>query len=277
MLPRLWLAAVAAAAASPVLHAPNSGPAPAGCSALVAINGCDFDLSRLDFANGTRVRDICAPQCLQDSLLPSAASRMLQEEEAGHGGDAGHRKEPGGREEARGSGGEGREGAEGGAENEEAGEGEDDDDEAEEGEGGVGERMDSRTANVTAMTLVGLIVATIGFEVLHSWLEAAAGEQLEEIVDAMFGELTVLGFIGLLAFISIRTGAATALGKRLFPADEEGEEFVEVLEELHMLLFFVMVGGCPSERGLPSLGPALAPRFTCLYLRQPDACCDRHL
>eukprot|EP01052_Picozoa_sp_SAG31_P003599 SAG31_NODE_140_length_22731_cov_10.941410_23_plen_503_part_00 len=46
---------------------------------------------------------------------------------------------------------------------------------------------------------------------------------------------------GLLTFISVRTGAAHWLGQQLFPHDPEGEEFVEMLESLHMLLFFVMV------------------------------------
>jgi hypothetical protein len=109
--------------------------------------------------------------------------------------------------------------------------------EEEEGKGGG-----THKANVMAATVIGLILLTIFFETLREGMEERAGEDLAEIVDAMFGELTVLGFIGLVTFISIQTKAANWLGMYAFPADEEhGHEFVEVLEELHMLLFFVMV------------------------------------
>lgn len=190
------------------------------CAALISILGCEHDLDAaqgLEFSPGTRVHDVCEAHCT------ARDRRALEERPSEH--RPGPETPSEGDHDAHESGGHG----EHGEEREQYGEG---------GEHGE-EEEEHHVADVMAATLVGLIVVTIGFETMHEALDEAAGERMQDVVDAMFGELTVLGFIGLLTFISIRTEAAHWVGEHLFP--EEPDEFVEILEDLHMLLFFVMV------------------------------------
>eukprot|EP01052_Picozoa_sp_SAG31_P003600 SAG31_NODE_140_length_22731_cov_10.941410_24_plen_218_part_00 len=168
------------------------------CAALVAVAGdCNLDLSTVDanFNAGTLVRDMCELDCYAASAQTSASSpRLLQES----------------RPEAVGLNSDGQDGTSAEAEPEttrssegdevgdEKGCGESSEDEAHDGESEADETngMSARSANVMAGTLVGLILITICFELMHEKLDEAAGAELKEIVDAMYGELTVLGFIG---------------------------------------------------------------------------------
>ena len=239
------------------------------CAALLLVTSCDHDLSAADknrFAAGTLVRHLCTPECAASSLSSLHVARSLREEGEGEEGEEGEDEE----EEEEGKECECKE-----CECKESEKGEECEckececsEEGEECEEEEGEGGGTRKANVMAATVIGLILLTIFFETLREGMEERAGEDLAEIVDAMVGELTVLGFIGLVTFISIQTKAANWLGMYAFPADEEhGHEFVEVLEELHMLLFFVMVCRAllppdkPQHCSMPPLAtPADAPQ-----------------
>lgn len=133
---------------------------------------------------------------------------------------------------------------------------------------GLGDDDDTGSAlysNVLCLILVGLVLCTIVFEWSKDQLFEHAGEELGGIVEALFGELTILGFIGLASFLAVKTpmpeawdacgpvaladlpegcSLATSLSLRLFPEGEPAEragQFTEILENLHMTLFFVMV------------------------------------
>jgi hypothetical protein len=60
-------------------------------------------------------------------------------------------------------------------------------------------------ANTLFVMVVVLIALSVLFELGKEALENHA-HPMKEIVDALFGELTVLGFIGLLTFLTVRTG-----------------------------------------------------------------------
>lgn len=102
-----------------------------------------------------------------------------------------------------------------------------------------------------ANTLFGMVVVLIGLTVLFELgkqaIERHAGEEMEAIIAAMFGELTVLGFIGLLTFLVIRTGLGEKMSAEFLgpvthvPGHHTVPPLVVMLEEMHMGLFGMMV------------------------------------
>eukprot|EP00003_Mantamonas_plastica_P007359 TRINITY_DN1617_c0_g3_i2.p1 TRINITY_DN1617_c0_g3~~TRINITY_DN1617_c0_g3_i2.p1 ORF type:complete len:309 (+),score=43.48 TRINITY_DN1617_c0_g3_i2:68-928(+) len=60
----------------------------------------------------------------------------------------------------------------------------------------------------------------------------------EVVVDSLWEEMTVLGFVGLLSFLLVRTNVLTSLSENQFG---DPEYLPEILETMHMLLFLVMV------------------------------------
>ncbi|CAD7927487.1 unnamed protein product [Amoebophrya sp. A25] len=74
-------------------------------------------------------------------------------------------------------------------------------------------------------------------------LEEQEKEVALEILDSCFGELTILGFIGLAVFISTKTGAAEDLAKKIFDGYHGGGEnpLAESFENVHMCIFCVMM------------------------------------
>lgn len=102
--------------------------------------------------------------------------------------------------------------------------------------------------------LVFLVMGTIFFDyVKESIVEYVEESQLAPVVDAMFGELTVLGFIGLVSFVLEKLHVFTYISEQVFDQEivdegtnikgqEEWQKKVpEIFESLHMLLFLVMV------------------------------------
>jgi len=97
--------------------------------------------------------------------------------------------------------------------------------------------------------IVALIIGTILFDAAKEKIMDAAGT-LKPVVDAMFAELTVLGFIGLLTFVMARTGFLSATSAQVFQTSnsasaeeikENKDRIPEMFEKLHMMLFLVMV------------------------------------
>jgi len=92
--------------------------------------------------------------------------------------------------------------------------------------------------------IVTLIAATIVFESLREYMqERSAGLPSRLIVDAIFSELTVLGFLGLLTFLIKKAGTAH-LSRAIYgdkPYSENSERFSEDLEDVHMIIFIVMI------------------------------------
>ena len=74
-----------------------------------------------------------------------------------------------------------------------------------------------------------LIAATIGFETMKDNLEESVAEDMLLILEKLFGELTVLGFLAIITFALTQTGALQMISVKIFGAKEE-EELLEYFE-----------------------------------------------
>ena len=75
------------------------------------------------------------------------------------------------------------------------------------------EKLDSLKVSQVAMLAVAsvLIVITIAFELLKDWIFETTKKEFTKIVEVLFAELTVLGFLGLVVFIIQKTDAMNTL------------------------------------------------------------------
>ena len=56
--------------------------------------------------------------------------------------------------------------------------------------------------------------------------------------QAMFGELTVLGFIALYAYFMLRLGVLSWFSMKIY---HDPEHLIHLFEDIHFMLFFVML------------------------------------
>ena len=90
-------------------------------------------------------------------------------------------------------------------------------------------------------TIVLLLIAlTLIFEYAKESIEESADRNMGPIIQGLFGELTVLGFLSMVTFCVTKMGVFDTLGARLFGEGEE-EELLEIFESVHFMLFFIMV------------------------------------
>ena len=85
-----------------------------------------------------------------------------------------------------------------------------------------------------------LIVLTLIFEYVKESIEESADRNMGPIIQGLFGELTVLGFLSMVTFCVTKMGVFDTLGAHLFGEGEE-EELLEIFESVHFMLFFIMV------------------------------------
>ena len=90
---------------------------------------------------------------------------------------------------------------------------------------------------VTCIVLL-LIFLTITFEFGKEHLEERAARNLRPLVDKLFGEMTVLGFLSVVTFAITKAGWFTKLSDIFF--DEE-DELLEIFEFVHFTIFFIMI------------------------------------
>lgn len=111
---------------------------------------------------------------------------------------------------------------------------------SEAGEQGEGEEDNTFTldASITIIVLI-LVGLTIFFEYIKETIEEAADRSMEPVIEGLFGELTVLGFLSTVTFCFTKLGVFAKLGYWLFGHEEE--ELLEVFELVHFMLFFIMV------------------------------------
>ena len=83
-----------------------------------------------------------------------------------------------------------------------------------------------------------LIVLTIIFEFSKENLEERATRNLRPLVDKLFGEMTVLGFLSVVTFCITKAGWFTILSEELFG---EENELLEIFEFVHFTIFFIMI------------------------------------
>lgn len=100
-----------------------------------------------------------------------------------------------------------------------------------------GDEGGGRVDNVLVAIVAALALLTVAFELGKQGIETRAGEAFAPVVDAVFGELTILGFIGLVSFLCVSSGLSDYISQKAFGDDEQ---FPELLETMHFLLFFMM-------------------------------------
>ena len=88
------------------------------------------------------------------------------------------------------------------------------------------------------------IAFDMGKESLDEKLEKAEREDLMAMIDVVFKEITILGFIGLLVYICAKTDVAQDLAEVIIGPTATAEALQESFELVHMVLFAVMVIFC---------------------------------
>ena len=83
-----------------------------------------------------------------------------------------------------------------------------------------------------------LITVTIIFENIKHYLEHKVPPMMSAVLSALFGELTVLGFLALYAFFMLQTGVIPAVSVLVYG---DSERMVHLFEDIHFLLFLVIV------------------------------------
>jgi hypothetical protein len=77
---------------------------------------------------------------------------------------------------------------------------------------------------------------------LKDAIEEVATKNVKPILEALFSEMTVLGFLGVVSFFITKTGAMQQVGDFVYgEGTAEAEETGELFENVHMMLFLVMV------------------------------------
>ena len=85
--------------------------------------------------------------------------------------------------------------------------------------------------------VVGLVLVTIGFEYAKDYIE----ENLKKyavVLDRVWAELTVLGFLALMTFLMVESGVLPILSALIYG---DAEHLVHLFERIHFALFAVMV------------------------------------
>jgi hypothetical protein len=101
-----------------------------------------------------------------------------------------------------------------------------------------GESKKELDLTVMVCIVILLILLTVVFEAIKEFLEEAVNDDMKIILEKLFGELTVLGFLAMVTFIITTTGYFSILSKRLFG---ENEELLEYFESVHFSIFFIMI------------------------------------
>ncbi|KAE9311193.1 hypothetical protein PF008_g20263, partial [Phytophthora fragariae] len=101
-----------------------------------------------------------------------------------------------------------------------------------------GEAEGGRVAIVAAVTMSTLVAISILFEISTEQLREHTDELNMPFVNTVFGELTTLGFIGLLLFVVTKIQILPWLSRNVLGGSAELQE---IIERLHMALFFFIV------------------------------------
>jgi hypothetical protein len=109
------------------------------------------------------------------------------------------------------------------------------------GQGQQSEQGDEHKATDMEVILVIcmiLIALTMFFEWLRHFLQTNIPHMMSNILTALFGELTVLGFIAVFTFFLLASGFMHYMSSLIY---HEGDRLIELFEAVHFDLFFVMI------------------------------------
>ena len=93
-------------------------------------------------------------------------------------------------------------------------------------------------ANVMLVLALLIVCLSLAFEYGHAALKHATPRELHAMLDQMFSELTLLGFIGILLFFVENDGEVEAYSQRVF---SDPDTISECAERVHMTLFLIML------------------------------------
>ncbi|KAJ8606323.1 hypothetical protein CTAYLR_010371 [Chrysophaeum taylorii] len=95
-----------------------------------------------------------------------------------------------------------------------------------------------RVYTTGVVVLFALICLSIAFETLQEHLVEHTRQNFKVVLSSLFSELTVLGFVSLCMFVTLKIPYIETLSEDLF---HEKSELGEISEILHMVLFLVML------------------------------------
>jgi hypothetical protein len=92
---------------------------------------------------------------------------------------------------------------------------------------------------VMVCIVIFLILLTVAFEAIKEFLEEGVHDDMKIVLDKLFGELTVLGFLAMFTFFITTSGHDfSILSERLLG---EKDELLEYFEYVHFSIFFIMI------------------------------------
>jgi len=100
------------------------------------------------------------------------------------------------------------------------------------------EEFSNKDLKVVTGIVIFLIMLTLTFEILKETLEKRVNAHLQIILQKLFGELTVLGFLAIVTYTVTETGWLSYLSSLIY---EEEEELFQFLEHVHFTIFFIMI------------------------------------
>eukprot|EP00546_Thalassionema_frauenfeldii_P018588 CAMPEP_0178906048 /NCGR_PEP_ID=MMETSP0786-20121207/6616_1 /TAXON_ID=186022 /ORGANISM="Thalassionema frauenfeldii, Strain CCMP 1798" /LENGTH=815 /DNA_ID=CAMNT_0020577727 /DNA_START=54 /DNA_END=2498 /DNA_ORIENTATION=+ len=87
----------------------------------------------------------------------------------------------------------------------------------------------------------GLLTLTIIFETAKHSLEHSVTEDMKPVLEKLFGEMTVLGFLSMVTFVFNVTNLFGYLSTLLVGSEDEEEHLLHIFEDVHFAIFFLMV------------------------------------
>jgi len=83
-----------------------------------------------------------------------------------------------------------------------------------------------------------LIFLTIGFEIGKEYIDETVDRHFMPMIDSMFREVTILGFLSIITFIVTKFSVVTQLSILIFG---EPDDLLEIFEFVHYTLFFIVI------------------------------------
>ena len=100
------------------------------------------------------------------------------------------------------------------------------------------EEKDANVPLVILLILTVIVVISVVFEKGKEHLIYSVEKNIRPIVISLFGEMTLLGFIGLVLFVVVKSNILGRLSDEIFGEEDRLEELVELV---HIAIFGVMV------------------------------------
>ena len=87
------------------------------------------------------------------------------------------------------------------------------------------EELSPWSIHLSMLAVVTVVIGvTMAFELLQEYLVEHTSEEVKPVLEHLFGELTVLGFIGLIVFVVVKSGGMDEIARRAFPNATDATE-----------------------------------------------------